>query len=132
VVAAIRGVTTGAALAQIKKYAATPVKLEQQHLSQILAGLTEKYAAAVEKVTAAADTEYIDFHARRLVEMAGHIIMGYLLLLDSQRDGSYSRSAEVFIKRAKAWNAERASYIADSRKEDLAAYRAAIEEKLEE
>jgi 3-(methylthio)propanoyl-CoA dehydrogenase len=29
------------------------------------------------------NNELIDFHARRLVEMAGYIIMGYLLLQDT-------------------------------------------------
>lgn len=27
--------------------------------------------------------EYLDFQARRLVEMAGHIIMGYILIIDA-------------------------------------------------
>ncbi|MDR0688416.1 MAG: acyl-CoA dehydrogenase family protein [Prevotellaceae bacterium] len=123
VVAAIRGVSTGAALAQMRRYAAAPVKPEHEHLRQALDEMTATYANAVAQVAALAEAEITDFHARRLVEMAGHIIMGYLLLTDAQRDDEYSRSAEVFIKRAKSWNAERASYIADFKKEDLAAYK---------
>jgi 3-(methylthio)propanoyl-CoA dehydrogenase len=34
-------------------------------------------------VTGTGDNEYLDFHSRRLVEMAGNIIMGYLLLKDA-------------------------------------------------
>jgi alkylation response protein AidB-like acyl-CoA dehydrogenase len=129
VVAAIRGVSTGISLAQMRKYAAEPVKPEHENLRQTLAEMTVAYAAATEQVTAFSEAEYTEFHARRLVEMSGHIIMGYLLLLDAQRDDEYSRSAEVFIKRAKSWNAERASYIADFKKEDLTAYKATLEEK---
>lgn len=129
VVAAIRGVTTGAALAQIRKYAAEPVKPEHEHLRYVLEEMTVAYSDTAEKVAALSEAEHVDFHARRVVEMAGHIIMGYLLLLDAQRDGSYGRSAEVFIKKAKSWNAAHASYIADYKPDDLAAYKAVLEDK---
>jgi alkylation response protein AidB-like acyl-CoA dehydrogenase len=130
VVAAIRGVTTGAALAQMRKYAAVLVKPEHEYLHQTLEEMTTIYATTVEKLTTTySEAEYVEFHARRVVEMAGHIIMGYLLLLDAQRDDDYSRSAEVFIKKAKSWNAEPASYIADFKPYDLAAYKAVLEDK---
>jgi alkylation response protein AidB-like acyl-CoA dehydrogenase len=132
VVAAIRGVTTGAALAQIRKYAAEPVKPEHEHLRYVLAEMTAAYSDTADKVAALSEAEYIEFHARRIVEMAGHIIMGYLLLLDAQRSDEFSRSAEVFIKKAKSWNAEHASYIADFKPDDLAAYKAVQEDKPEE
>ena len=131
VVAAIRGVTTGVALAQMRRYEGQPVKPEHESLRKLLIEMTSEYENAVSKITANADAEYIDFHARRLVEMAGHIIMGYLLLTDAQRDAAYSQSAEVYIKRAKAWNAERAAYIASFAAEDLGKYKAVLEEKVE-
>ena len=34
-------------------------------------------------------SEYTDFQARRLVEMAGHIIMTYLLIIDASRDDMF-------------------------------------------
>jgi alkylation response protein AidB-like acyl-CoA dehydrogenase len=132
VVAAIRGVTTGAALAQIRRYEAQPVKPEHEPLREILKSLTADYAATVEKVIAAGNAELTDFHARRLVEMAGHIILGYLLLVDAQRSDTFIRSAEVLIKRAASWNAERAAYINAFASADLEAYKAAVEEKVEE
>jgi 3-(methylthio)propanoyl-CoA dehydrogenase len=49
------------------------------------------------KVTEENDNEYLDFQARRLVEMAGNIIMGYLLLMDARRDMSYFNAARIFI-----------------------------------
>ncbi len=132
VVAAIRGVTTGTALSQMRKYEQQPVKPEQEGLRKILIEMTSEYEDTVSKVTVGADAEYIDFHARRLVEMAGHIIMGYLLLIDAQRDAAYSQSAEVYIKRGKSWNAERAAYIANFVAEDLGKFKAVLEEKFAE
>ncbi|HPR59889.1 MAG TPA: Acyl-CoA dehydrogenase C-terminal domain-containing protein [Prolixibacteraceae bacterium] len=98
VVAAIRGVTTGGYLAQIREYEKEALKPELEKYRRILIGLTEEYAEAVEKVVAAKDNEYIDFHARRLVEMAGHIIMSYLLLIDTNREPEFLKSAKAFNK----------------------------------
>ncbi|GHT11163.1 acyl-CoA dehydrogenase [Bacteroidia bacterium] len=126
VVAAIRGVLTGTALSQMKHYALQEVRAEQKYLAQILAEMTAEYETAVATVQALKEADYIDFNARRLVEMAAHIVIGYLLLLDAQRDDTYSRSAEVYIKRGKAWNAERAAYIRDFKVEDLETYKQLI------
>jgi alkylation response protein AidB-like acyl-CoA dehydrogenase len=123
VVAAIRGILTGAALERIKYYAAQEIRAEQKPLADILAKMTAEYEAALASVQAFENTEYVDFHARRLVEMAAHIIMGYLLLLDSKRNASFSDSAEVYIKRAATWNAERAIYITQFNIDDLATYK---------
>ena len=101
VVAAIRGITTGAALAQIREYEKAPIKPELEQYRRVLIGLTEEYAEAVEKVTAPKDPEYIDFHARRLVEMAASIIMSYLLIIDANRDMQFAKSAKVYNKIAR-------------------------------
>ena len=74
--------------------------------------MTDQYQKAVEKVLEG-DNEFIDFHARRLVEMAAHIIMSYLLLSDAQSDDSYAMSAEIYTGKSKSWNDERYSYIKD-------------------
>lgn len=74
VVAAIRGVTTGQFLKQIREeYEQAPIRPEQEYVREILKGMTGAFEAAVTKVTAVGETEYVDFHARRLVEMAGYI-----------------------------------------------------------
>ncbi len=98
VVAAIRGVTTGAYLAQIREYEKEHLQPELEQYRRILIGLTEEYAEAVDKVVAAKDNEYIDFQARRLVEMAGHIIMSYLLLIDANKEPDFMKSAKAFNK----------------------------------
>ena len=41
-----------------------------------------------------------DFHARRLVETAGHIIIGYLLARQACKDEEYAASARIFSKLA--------------------------------
>ena len=76
------------------------------------------------------DLEYVDFHARRLVEMAGNIIMGHLLVLDAQRDSKYKYLAELFIKKSKAENQEKVSYIEGSEIKDLGTYRQIVSNHL--
>ncbi len=117
-VAAIRYVTTGAYLAQMREYEQVEVRPEYQALKDTLIAMTAEYEKACEMVVGK-DTAYVDFHARRLVEMAGHILMSYLLLIDSQRCDCYAHSARVYIGKSKAWNRERYEYIADFREEEL-------------
>lgn len=130
VVAAIKGVTTGVFLQQMKAYAAAPVHTDHEYMKKTLADMNEEYVKAFEIVHAAGDTEFLDFHARRLVEMAGHIIMGYLLLIDSQRNEKFINSADVYIKLGAAWNKERYNYIAKSDVKDLGQYKLVQEEVL--
>ena len=118
-VAAIRYVTTGGYLAKIREYEAEEVSPELTALKSILVAMTAQYEDACAKVHGH-DNAYVDFHARRLVEMAGHIIMGYLLVLDATRCADFAKSAKVFVGKAKSWNEERYDYIANFKDEDLA------------
>ena len=81
--------------------------------------MTDQFAKTVEKVTEFSDNEYIDYHARRLVEMAGNVITGFLLLQDSNRDASYTKSADIFIRKGRAENIATVSYINNSHPKDL-------------
>jgi len=120
VVAAIRGVTTGAYLKQIREvYEIAELRPELQDFRRALQEMTAEYEACVTKVTEVKNNEYLDFHARRLVEMAGNIIMGYLLVCDSQRDEHYAKSAGIFIKHAQADNKHKKHYIESVNPEDL-------------
>jgi hypothetical protein len=123
VVAAIRGVTTGGLLAQIREYESQKINPELEFMRRTLIILTDDYEQAVAKVIDSNDNEFIDFHARRLVEMAGFIIMSYLLVIDSNRDASYTKSAKVFIKLTKSLVKGHAEFIRCSVVEDLAAYK---------
>ena len=111
VVAAIRHVTTGTYLNLIKTYEAEEVSAALQPLKDNLAAMTAKYEVAVAKVTEVKDSAYNDLMARRLVEMAGNIIMGHLLLLDATRNEAFVKSATVYNKMAQAEVAKHADFI---------------------
>lgn len=123
VVAAIRYVTTGGYLNQIREYEQVEVRPEFQSLKDKLVEMTNQYEKACAMVADTHDNEYIDFHARRLVEMAAHIIMSYLLLLDAQRSDSFVQSAKIYVAKSQAWNKERYDYIENFRPEDLASFK---------
>lgn len=123
VVAAIRGVTTGAYLARIKEFEATDIKPELETYRRILTTMTQAYEEAVKKVVETNNNEFVDFHARRLVEMAGFIIMGYLLLMDTNRDHKYWKTLEVYLKFARSQNEQRAEFIRYSNVNDLGKFK---------
>ena len=124
VVAAIRHVTTGTYLSRINEYAAMEYSEACKPLLDKLAAMTALYAEAVETVTSQKNTEYTDFHARRLVEMAGHIIMGYLLLSDATRCECFSKSANVYVRFSEAEVTRHHKFIKEFTVEDFANYKA--------
>ena len=128
VVAAIRHVTTGTYLAQIKEYEAQTY--EQKHLHEKLVALREQYEQSVQKVVSAENNEFIDFHARRMVEMAAHIIISYLLMRQAGEVEDYRNSAELYVKYAEAQNSASARYIESSTLADLDLISAVKEEEL--
>ena len=123
VVAAIRGVSTGGYLNRIREFENEKVKPDMEYLKKMLIGMTNDYEEMVAFVNEKDDNEYLDFHARRLVEMAGNIIMGYLLLQDSMRDEEYTQIAELFIKSGRSENAQKADYIKNSELKDLGVFK---------
>ena len=117
VVAAIRHVTTGTYLNQIKEYEAQ--EYEQSHLKDRLVVLRETYEKCVAKVTATENNEFVDFHARRMVEMAAHIVISYLLMRQAGEVEDYRASAELYVKYAEMQVAAAARYIEQSTPADL-------------
>ena len=89
----------------------------------VLEKMTDQYAKTVIKVNEFEDNEYLDYHARRLVEMAGNVIMGYLLLIDANRNNDYTKSADIFIRIARAENIAKVGYINQSHPKDLGTYK---------
>ncbi len=121
-VAAIKGVTTGIFLDQIKQYDSEVLE-ENDVLKNKLHAMTVLYEKIYKKVELIDNTDYLDFHSRRLVEMAGNIIMGYLLIINSQRDESFKRSAKLFINLVSSENQEKYDYINNFDLEDLELYK---------
>ncbi|MCM1152391.1 MAG: acyl-CoA dehydrogenase family protein [Muribaculum sp.] len=123
VVAAIRHVTTGTYLNWIKEQEAIEVVPEDQKIKNTLVFMTQQYAAAVEKVLGIDDKNYQDFMARRLVEMAGHIVMGYLLLDETQRHGDeFRKSMHVYVNYGQAEVAKHADFIGNFIAQDIKEY----------
>lgn len=122
VVAAIRHVTTGTFLDWIKGESEKAVSSEDAAIKAKLEAMTEKYAAAVEAVSAVESSEYKDLMARRLVEMAGYCVMGYLLLDDTQRNEEFRRSLNVFVNYGEAEVAKHSSFINNFKEGEIKNY----------
>ena len=128
VVAAIKGVTTGVFLEQMKAYDAA-VSDDYKELQQILRQMTADYEEALQLVQNSEVPDYLTFHSGRLVEMAANILMGYLLILDSQRNEKYRKSARLFINIARAENKNKYDYIQNFNPEDLELYQAYLQKE---
>jgi hypothetical protein len=123
-IAAIPHVGNGNYIKLIKEnYETAPLKADLEHLRKELIAMTTRYEASVKKVQDANDNEYTSFHARRLVEMAGYIVMGYLLLIDANRCECYTKSATLFVRMGKAEIAKHEAMINDCEVKDLAEYK---------
>ncbi len=123
VVAAIRHIETGTYLQLIEGYAATEVSEALQGVKDRLAKLTETFKATVAKVLAETDQNYKDFMARRMVEMAGNLVMAYLLLLDANRNAAFTNSLHVYTNMAAAEIAKHAEFVESFTVEQLEFYK---------
>ncbi len=123
VVAAIRHVTTGTYLNQLRDYEAIQYKPELDGLKQRLTKMTNTYQELVSVVTEQKDNEYLDFMARRLVETAAHCILGYLLLQDANEDNSFLKSAEVYINYGESEVYKAKEYIEKMKPENVESYK---------
>lgn len=127
VVAAIRGVVSGGYLNRIKEYENQALSSENaealQELRNILLPLREDFEQCVAKINEfGSASEAHEFNSRRLVEMAGYIIMAHLLILDSDRDEQFLASARVMTKMAQEKIAERKAFILNFEQKDLNDY----------
>ena len=130
VVAAINAVTKGTFMEQIERYAAAEYNQPMQPVVAKLKELTAKFSEMTAHVEAG-DKElcgFKDFHARRLVETAGHIIITYLLARQAGDSEEYADSAKIFCKLAEGKISEAYTYVMNSTLEDVALFRAVAEE----
>lgn len=122
VVAAIRHVTTGTYSKFIQELDAAEYAANLKPLQSKLQTMTATYESVLAKISEVKDSTYTDFQARRLVEMAGHIIMGYLLLADATRTESFTKSANNYIRFGEAEISKHAEFINKFNMESLSDY----------
>ena len=122
VVAAIRHVTTGTYLNFIKEALSAETDEKHAEAKKLLDEMAEQYEAAVKSVLEVKEQAYTDFMARRLVEMAGHTIMGCLLLEEAGRDEAFDRSLEVYVKYGQAECTKHADFISNFKPEQMQVY----------
>ncbi len=124
--AAIRHVFTGTYRQLMTTYAEMEISEELQAQKAIVEGLVAKYEEVVKKVHETNDSCYTDFMARHLVEIAGDVVMSYLLMTDATRYNSESltRSAKVYVNLAAADVAKHVDFINSLTPADMALYNA--------
>ena len=122
VVAAINGVTKGTFMEQIARY-------EEQQYTEAMLPIVEKLKALRARVEAMVEhvetvskeaPQFKDFHARRLVESVGHIIITYLLAQQAAEVEEYASDAKLFAKLTEGYIAGAEAYILNSTAEDVA------------
>ena len=126
VVAAINHVTKGTYLEQIMRYEENARTEATKPLAEKLVALREIYQKAVERVETL-DKEcngYKDCHARRLVEIAGYLILSHILLRQAAEVEEYVAPAQIFVKYASKKINEAWSYIAESEISDVELFKA--------
>ena len=132
VVAAIRYITNGTMLNNIKDMAATEVSEALQPLKARVEKLIPVYEAALNRVKDLNNQDAHDFLARRLYDMTCEIVMSLLILDDATRAPElFTKSANVYVRMTEEDVLGKAAYIQNFQVEDLASFRAAEESAAE-
>ena len=125
VVAAINHVTKGTYLEQIMRYEENARTEATEAMGAQLVELRKVYEQVVERVETIdkETTGYKEFHSRRLVEIAGYIIMSHIMLRQAAEcEAEYLNPTKIFVKYATKKITEAASYINASEAEDVALF----------
>ena len=132
VVAAIRYITNGTMLNNIKDMAAAEVSEALQPLKARVEKLIPVYEAALNRVKDLNNQDAHDFLARRLYDMNCEIVMSLLILDDATRAPElFTKSANVYVRMTEEDVLGKAAYIQNFQVEDLASFRAAEESAAE-
>lgn len=122
VVAAINHVTKGTYLEQMLRYEEEPRSEATAAMAAQLQELRKVYEQVTERVETL-DKEapgYKELHSRRLVEIAGYILISHLMLRQATEvEADYLSAAKVFVKYAAKKITEAAYYINTSDKSDV-------------
>ena len=124
VIAAIRYATSGFYAGVMKEFAEWEVSPEMAPLKARLDAMVPRYEEAVNKIVELKDQELTDLTARRLVEMAGYIIMGYLLLQDATTNAElFATSAHIFVRWVEGEVDKHTGYISRINPDEMAYFR---------
>ena len=122
VVAAINHVTKGTYLEQIMRYEENARTEATKAMGEQLVELRKTYEQVVARVETI-DKEangYKEFHSRRLVEIAGYIIMSHIMLRQAAEcEADYLNPTKIFVKYAAKKVTEAAAYINASEASDV-------------
>lgn len=126
VVAAIRYVTNGSYLQQMREFEAAELSAEMQPLQARAKQMADKFEEAVAYVKEAADPCFHDLCARHLVEMAADVIMLHLLLHNASCNAEmFGKSARVYANFVEAEVAKHHTFVMNLKPADLDDYRQA-------
>ena len=124
VIAAIRYATSGFYAGVMKEFAEWEVSPEMAPLKARLDAMVPRYEEAVNKIVELKDQELTDLTARRLVEMAGYIIMGYLLLQDATTNAElFATSEHIFVRWVEGEVDKHTGYISRINPDEMAYFR---------
>ncbi|MBE9488287.1 MAG: acyl-CoA dehydrogenase family protein [Bacteroidetes bacterium] len=130
VVAAIKGIAAGTYEEKMKEYEGIKCLAMNKPLLERLTNMRKQYEEMVSYVTELDNAnEFLDFHARRLAEMAGHIIFAHLMLRRSNTSKvegdseEYHTLTNIYLNDGEAKNNGYASYIKSVNVADLDMFR---------
>ncbi|MBR6945941.1 MAG: acyl-CoA dehydrogenase family protein [Prevotella sp.] len=126
VVAAIRYITNGTMLNNIKEMATAEVSEALQPLKARVDALIPVYEEAIANVKALGNQAAQDFLARRLYDMTAELVMSLLILDDATRAPElFAKSAQVYVRMTEEDVCGKAAYIKNFQVEDLENFKAA-------
>ena len=133
VVAAIRYITNGTMLNNIKDMAAAlEVSDSLKNLKARVEKLIPVYEEALNNVKALENQDAQDFLARRLYDMTAELVMSLLILRDATKAPElFEKSANVYVRMTEEDVLGKSAYIKAFQVEDLASFKAVEEEVVE-
>ena len=123
VVAAIRYVTNGSYLAQMREFETAEVSEALQPILARAKAMADKFEEATAYVKEAGEPVFHDLCARHLVEMAGDIIMLHLLLHNATENAElFGKSVRVYANFVEAEVAKHHTFVMNLKPEDVVDY----------
>ena len=123
VVAAIRYVTNGSYLAQMREFEEAVVSDEFKAIQARAKAMADKFEEATNRVKEAANPAFHDLCARHLMEMAASVIMLHLLLHNANENAElFGKSVRVYANFVEAEIAKHHTFVMNLSPEDVATY----------